>query len=354
MTPTLLQTVGFRKIKGVRDTQASYAISSTNIFKLGLASCVVVGFLLASVAFSNFEVQVERRSVIRELRQAERRATAHLAKVEMELWAQFHDDIHESNDAVAVLRSLNVSYTDFNEKIQGRIKDLSIDLNLPEAKTSLLADRVVGLVAQHRTVIFKPVTHLVKHLVENGKKAASLEKQSEKSLDDMMGVFHDPSSDSSEARTGSDDLDDALKNELVVDQNMEDVVSAVFGAVSATMERFSGSTLTKDSEVYHRLQELHEMLNRMEDEGGDDEFFTSLDKAQAEVNLQSVEIDLSPDEVIDWVDVLLRLPDLPVKRLKEMEKSYNTGRTDAFQTFLALQHMASQGQIPEDWLVGQS
>jgi len=186
-TPDILETVGFEKRKvGSGDKELGYVIKKKSLNGLVAGVAAIFGVLAVVLVFTQFEVRFEKRSFHRKLRREEHHAASKLAQVEMELWAQYRDDIHESNEANAMLTSLSTSYDSFQASLQKTIDTAAKDLNLNSAKATHLADVILHLVADLRKENLHHAKHLVDHLVAAGKRSISLERHVEKEIKEDM------------------------------------------------------------------------------------------------------------------------------------------------------------------------
>eukprot|EP00438_Fugacium_kawagutii_P029701 Skav222841 [mRNA] locus=scaffold1263:74954:91126:- [translate_table: standard] len=143
------------------ETELGYAIKRTRLIGLMVGTLGCLGLLALLGVWSQFEIHLEKRTMRRELRREEHHAASKLAQVGMELWSEYRDDIHESHEAQMLMKLLNSSYTNFEAQVKATVDRNAKELGLNSDKAG-------------------PLTGLVDHLVEAGKRAVPLEKRAEK------------------------------------------------------------------------------------------------------------------------------------------------------------------------------
>merc|ERR1712151_957073 len=97
-----------------------------------------------------FEIKFERRSLKHKFRKMEHHAASKLAKVEMELWSHFKDDIQESHEASGLLKSLQASYDQLQSKMQESIEETTMEAGLVKEKADFVTEKAMLVLADHR------------------------------------------------------------------------------------------------------------------------------------------------------------------------------------------------------------
>lgn len=354
-TPDILETVGFEKSKiGSGDKELGYVIKRSRLQGLAVGSVAIVTVLALVAVFTLFEVRFERRSFHRKLRKEEHHAASKLAQVEMELWSQYRDDIVESHEAQALLRSLNASYDQLQVRLQSTIDSAAKDLNLNKDKATHLADMILHEVADMQKENVKHAKHLVDHLVSQGKKGESLEKhvnreivkemeEEEKQMEEDIkegGVAyeeHEEGSGHANATKEADPLKDMLEGFWFTFNDYE--------------TEFKGKpreTLKEGNPVFDALHELKKKIDSPEPPSEED-IGTALDK----IDLTSVGAGLGSGRVLpaaDIVEELLLIPKIPHKELAELEQEWREGKKDSVQVFGQLAEWHHKGLVPSGWL----
>jgi len=355
-TPDILETVGFEKRKvGSGDKELGYVIKKKSLNGLVAGVAAIFGVLAVVLVFTQFEVRFEKRSFHRKLRREEHHAASKLAQVEMELWAQYRDDIHESNEANAMLTSLSTSYDSFQASLQKTIDTAAKDLNLNSAKATHLADVILHLVADLRKENLHHAKHLVDHLVAAGKRSISLERHVEKEIkedmeeeskhmreDEEEGIAEDvdklEGSGGMEAETNSTD---PLKSML-------EGLFFTFNDYETEFKDKARATLTPHHPVYKQLQALWANISSPTPPDEED-VAAALDK----IDLSAVGAGLGSGRMLpaqDIVEELLLIPKIPHKELKELEQTWRSGKEDSVAVFAKLEEYYAQKLIPSGWL----
>ncbi|CAK0878840.1 unnamed protein product, partial [Prorocentrum cordatum] len=115
----ILDSVGFEKGRvGPGDKEVGYRIRESSL--RGLLGSVMVIFMVmtAMVIFMVYDIRLEKKSSHRDKRVQEHHAASNLARVQMELWAQYRGDVQESHEASQLMAALQTSYTDFKPQLQ--------------------------------------------------------------------------------------------------------------------------------------------------------------------------------------------------------------------------------------------
>uniref|UniRef100_A0A7S4T165 Uncharacterized protein n=1 Tax=Alexandrium monilatum TaxID=311494 RepID=A0A7S4T165_9DINO len=365
-TPDILETVGFEKSKiGSGDKELGYVIKRSRLRGLAAGSAAVVGVLAIVVVLTLFEVRFERRSFHRKLRKEEHHAASKLAEVEMELWSQYRDDIVESNEAQALLRSLNTSYASLQVRLQSTIDSAAKELNLNKDKAAHLADLILREVASMQQDNVKHAKHLVDHLVSAGKRGASLERHVSRELvkemeeeekhikeDEQEGgvPYHEP--EEGHRLHGDHRLEGTHGgNETRESDHLKDLLEGFWFTFNDYESEFKDKprSLLKDGHpVYEQLKDLQAKI-RSPETPSEEEIGQALDK----IDLSSVGAGLGSGRVLppaDIVEELLLIPKIPFEDLTALEKDWRDGTKDSVTVFGKLAEWHAQGQLPSGWL----
>jgi len=353
-TPDILETMGFEAKKvGSGDKELGYVIKKKSLNGLMVGVAAIFGVLAVLAVLTQFEVRFERRSFHRKLRKEEHHAASKLAQVEMELWAQYRDDIHESHEANAVLASLSASYDNFQATLQRTIESEAKDLNLNSAKATHLADVILHLVADMRKEHTHHLKHLVDHLVAAGKRSVKLERHVEKELKEEM---------KEEGAHMREDKEEGIAEEVDKFEGSGGLDGEDADPLKATLEGFfttfndyesefngqARSTLTPAHPVYKQLQALWANISGPTPPE-EEEVGAALDK----IDLSSVGAGLGKGRTLpaqDIVEELLLITKVPHKELKELEKTWRSGGKDSVAVLEKLEDYYAQKLIPSGWL----
>mmetsp|Transcript_18240 Transcript_18240/g.42939 ORF Transcript_18240/g.42939 Transcript_18240/m.42939 type:complete len:397 (-) Transcript_18240:93-1283(-) len=322
---------------------------------LAVGSVVIVSILAVVVVLTLFEVRFERRSFHRQLRKEEHHAASKLAQVEMELWSQYRDDIVESHEAQALLRSLNASYDQLQVKLQATIDAVAVELNLNKDKATHLADRILHQVADMQQDNVKHAKHLVDHLVAAGKRGATLEKHVGKEIVKEMeeeerhieedekegGISYEEHEHAGGDVNGTREVEDPLKTML-------EGFWFTFKDYESEFKDKPRATLKDGNPVYMQLQELKKKIDSSEPPS-EEELGVALDK----IDLASVGAGLGSGRVLpaaDIVEELLLIPKIPHAELSALEEAWRKGEKDSVEVFGKLAELHAQGLVPSGWL----
>uniref|UniRef100_A0A7S4T0R4 Uncharacterized protein n=1 Tax=Alexandrium monilatum TaxID=311494 RepID=A0A7S4T0R4_9DINO len=365
-TPDILETVGFEKSKiGSGDKELGYVIKRSRLRGLAVGSVALVGVLAVVVVLTLFEVRFERRSFHRKLRREEHHAASRFAEVEMELWSQYRDDIVESHEAQALLRSLNTSYASLQTRLQSTIDSAARELNLNRDRATHLADLILHEVAGMQQENAKHAKHLVDHLVAAGKRGASLEKHVNRELvKEMEEEEKHIKEDEQEGGIPYDELEGGHRlhgdhwlesmhgeNETHAPDHLKDFLEGFWFTFNDYETEFKDKprSLLKDGHpVYQELKDLQVKIYGPE-APSEEEIGQLLDK----IDLSSVGAGLGSGRVlpaIDIVEELLLIPKIPHKELTALEKDWRDGTKDSVTVFGKLAEWHAQGQLPSGWL----
>lgn len=352
-TPDILETVGFQQRKiGAGDKELGYAIEKSGLQRVAAVVVGVVSVLALVLVWTRYEVRFERRTFHHKMRHEEHQAATKLAKVEMELWSHYHDDIHESHEAIGLLKSLNVSFDELKDKLHSTIEADTKDLGLPPAKAAQLAEHMLHVLADHKRANLMHVKSLVDHLVQSGKRSEKLEKHLDKEFTEEMKEEHKEEEAEAQAEDGSaEDPQDYSPDE---EKELKALLTAFWSSYESSKKHFAGATLREDSSVYKELLELNRKLT-------DPELETPLTNEEAEaqlkaMNLQSVGISLEARSLAmsqnaqGVIEELLRLPVIPHKELDELEKAWRGGTKNSLDTLNHLHELQEAEKVPSLWM----
>mmetsp|Transcript_115026 Transcript_115026/g.229005 ORF Transcript_115026/g.229005 Transcript_115026/m.229005 type:complete len:381 (+) Transcript_115026:61-1203(+) len=358
-TPDILETVGFEKRKvGARDTELGYVIKKKSLNGLVIGVAAVFGVLAVVAIFTQFEVRVEKRSFQRKLRKEEHHAASKLAQVDMELWAQYQEDIRESNEAQTMVRRLNESYDKFRVSLNKTIEAQVKEIHLNSAKAAHLADVILQQVANLRTNNMHHVKHLVDHLVTSGKRSGVLEKHVSKSLkEDLLEEskqLHEDKEAGIDAheRLGSADSVGDTSNASSKDDPLKGVLEGFFWTFNDYEAEFKHRARTVLSQpgnaVYRQLQDLWANITSATPPS-EDEVGAALDH----IDLASVGAGLGSGRVLPAVDIveeLLLIPKIPHRDIEKLQEVWQSGQTDSVDVLAKLELWYADKLIPSGWL----
>jgi len=358
-TPDILETVGFEKKKiGSGDKELGYVIKKKSLNGLAISVIAVLSVLAVVVVLSQFEVRFEKRSFQRKLRKEEHHAASRLAQVDMELWAQYKEDIRESIEAQTMVRNLNSSYDKFQANLQKTINASAKELNLNSAKAAHLADMILQLVATVKTNNLHHVKHLVDHLVASGKRSGMLEKHVSKSLrEDLLDESKLLHEDQAEGIDSHEQLGSAGKagdpsNSSMADDPLQGMLEGFFFTFNDYESEFKHRTRISLSQpgnaVYRQLQDLWANITSATPPS-EEEVGAALDH----IDLSSVGAGLGSGRILPAVDIveeLLLIPKIPHSDIEELEKVWRSGHTDSVDVLAKLEEWYAQKLIPSGWL----
>mmetsp|Transcript_1162 Transcript_1162/g.1285 ORF Transcript_1162/g.1285 Transcript_1162/m.1285 type:complete len:365 (-) Transcript_1162:38-1132(-) len=352
-TPDIFETVGFEKSKiGSGDKELGYVIKRSRARGLAVGGGAIVAVLFLVAVFTLFEVRFERRSFHRKLRKEEHHAVGKLAQVEMELWSQYRDDITESHEAQALLRSLNDSYSQLQGRIQSTIDNAAKDLNLNKDKATHLADLILHQVADMQQENVKHAKHLVDHLVTAGKRGATLEKHVGKEIvKEMEEEEKEIEDDEKDGGISYEEHEGAGVNGTDEGDHLKEVLEGFFFTFNDYETEFKDKpreVLKEGNPVFKELQDLKKKIDGKEPLS-EEEIGQALDK----IDLTSVGAGLGSGRVLpaaDIVEELLLIPKIPHKEISALEKEWKDGKKDSVQVFGQLAEWHGEGLVPSGWL----
>mmetsp|Transcript_106261 Transcript_106261/g.298891 ORF Transcript_106261/g.298891 Transcript_106261/m.298891 type:complete len:365 (-) Transcript_106261:103-1197(-) len=350
----VLETAGFKPGKiGAGDKEPGYTIGKTHLSRLASMIVLAVTLLVLLLVWSQFEIHFERRSLQRKFRKEEHHAASKLAKVEMELWSHFRDDIHESLEARAFYNSLNASYVQLESKIESAITQNTQDLGLSAAKANVLVQRIVRLLADHRADNLHDAEGLIHHLIKAGRKGEKLQKHLDEEIKrDMKHEVremeaHEKVEDDGDAEEVIGEGGDADGDED--EHELKPIVQEFWKTYDEFAKTYPAVVSMKtDSEMYKSLEGLRTKLdsdeNTMSDEDGEAEL--------KRIDLQSVgikreDVDLG---IRDLLEVLTCMPNMPHSKLRDLEKAWLSDEKQTFIVLDELHELAGEGKLPSVWL----
>merc|ERR1711879_68389 len=109
-TPDILHTVGFEKTKlGSGDKESGYQIKRSSLTSLVIGTLVCFGIVAFVAVTMVYDVHFDLKPQYQQHRLEEHRTAKKLAQAQMALWSQYRDDIHESQEAGRLLKTLDSS-----------------------------------------------------------------------------------------------------------------------------------------------------------------------------------------------------------------------------------------------------
>ncbi|CAK0822099.1 unnamed protein product, partial [Prorocentrum cordatum] len=179
----ILDSVGFEKGRvGSGEKEVGYHIRESSLRGLLGSVMVILMVMAAMVIFMVYDIRLERKSSHRDKRVQEHHAASKLARVQMELWAQYRGDVQESREASRLMAALQNSYTDFKPQLQAAVADVAKETGLNPDKAADFADRILHVVADLQNDNVAHAKKLVDHLVKEGTKGGKLERRAEEHL----------------------------------------------------------------------------------------------------------------------------------------------------------------------------
>jgi len=284
----ILTKVGFEKSKiGSGDKEVGYQIKESSLSSLMGSACVcflVMGFLVVSMVY---DVHFEKKTIHRRLRVEEHHAASKLAQVQMELWSEFHSDIQESHEAQALLRSMNDTYTLFQDNLKTSIHDLSAEIGLNPVKAEKFTDKLLHLVANMQQENVKHAKHLVDHLVAAGKRSVKLEKHVDKAiLEETKAEKKLMKQDAKDGIDAAAPLDDKIakgSSKADEDENdpMKEMITGFFLTFNDFLKEFGGEARAKMKEgnaVYDQVKVLYGKVKSEDNPLTEDEIQAEIEK----------------------------------------------------------------------------
>eukprot|EP00927_Polykrikos_kofoidii_P027040 TRINITY_DN2393_c0_g1_i1.p1 TRINITY_DN2393_c0_g1~~TRINITY_DN2393_c0_g1_i1.p1 ORF type:complete len:382 (-),score=102.50 TRINITY_DN2393_c0_g1_i1:84-1229(-) len=320
-----LNNVGFHKTKvGSDDKEMGYAIKRGNLHRVVGVLALGVTVVSSSLLFWNYEVHIERRSVLSFIRKQARRGdewASKLAKVETELWTHYQRDIDESEDAKHITRRLNESYELFQSQLHDSVQDVAKEVGMPTEKAVFLASKLMQIVLKHRHDNLRNIEGLVDGLVNAGVKSRALEKH----------IDHETKEELKESEAEADEIEELLQeaSEQAEIEKMasdhteggtETLLRRLFDIWEDFEEAYPGPypALKKDSPLWKRIKKL-------EDNGDDAETEEELAKLGLEEMKLGFVKDSNPfsQDVHDFVDMLLLVEQIPRQKLQKWRKAFD-------------------------------
>jgi len=370
-TPDFMKTVGFEKTKiGSGDKEVGYQIKESSMGSLvgSVFLCFLVMGLM--VVFMVYDVSLEKKTLHRQLRHEEHHAAAKLAKVQLELWSQYRDDVQESHEAASLLKILEKSYGDFQDKFKTSVSDIAKELSMSEDKAAKLADKILHHVADMQQANVVHATHLLDHLVKSGSKAEKLKKRADKHLlkeveeeekhideDEKAGVEAEESEHRERPKVDPKAPKKAVSKKEQLKEAEEDPLQGVlegFFATSADFEKeFGGkarATLKDGNPVYEQIKVLQAKIM-----GPNHPSEEQIGKELEKIDLVSVGAGLGEGRILgveDIVEELTLVPKIPLKQLRMIEERWRKGKIDSVKVISRLEALHEQGVLPTGWLQG--
>lgn len=337
-----LKNLGFEKSKiGSGDKEVGYQIKESSLSSL--VGSVMLCFLVmgALVVVMVYDIKLEKKTLHRQVRQVEHTAASKLARVQMELWSQYRDDVQESKEAQILLKQLESSSDQFKDKFQSAVNELAQELNLPQDRSAKFADKILHLVADMQADNVKHSKHLLDHLVNAGKRGKALEKHVDKDI--VKNAVEERKRMQTEG--AASDEPEGEKDPLHA------MLKGFWTTFSDYEGEFGGKVRTNfmsGSPIYDQVKELHAKV-LSDTPLPESEISTELDK----IDLGSAGAPLGAGRVLpaaDIVEELALIPVVPFEELKKLKKDYDSGKKDAVTVFARVEELHSQNLVPSGWL----
>mmetsp|Transcript_46400 Transcript_46400/g.131219 ORF Transcript_46400/g.131219 Transcript_46400/m.131219 type:complete len:358 (+) Transcript_46400:55-1128(+) len=342
VTPDIFTTVGFERRKfGASGKELGYLIAKPQLSKLTAVVIAPILVLGLFVAWTEFEINVERRSHQRDMRSTEHRTAAKLAEIEMELWSHYREDIRESHEAQTLLRNLNASYDDFKFQLQGTMLRAAKDLGLTSDEASLLTETALQIVADHRHRNMRQTRDLVDHLVSVGQKGSRLQQH----LDDE--VARDMREETRHIVEHDEDMDWRGSPE---DVKLSAIVNGFFETYREYLSDFSIAihSLHEGSDVYVQLMDMHARAEEGR-EDGIEPFLDSLHRQQV-IPRFTRGANTFMRTLSEFLGVLLMTPRVPHEQLSALEEEWDANTRDPYSVLTQLHEWEVEGRVPGYWL----
>jgi hypothetical protein len=357
-TPDILTTVGFEKSKvGSGEKERGYQINESSLCSLlgSLLTCfAVMGFM---VVFMVFDIHFEKKTLHRQLRVEEHHAVEKLAKVQMELWSQYRDDIQESNEASMLLKHLEASYGEFQGRFKGAVTEFSNELKLNQDKSSKFADKILHLVADMQQDNVKHAKKLLEHLVKEGKKSAVLEKhvsgellQEVKAESKLVEADEEAGIDVEDHAAGRASGVGNLSNKEKQEDPLKRMLEGFFWTFNDYEHEFGGKPremLKPGNKQFDQIQTLWTKV--LKGNASEEDVGVELDK----IDLASIGAPLGSGRVLpvkDIVEEIQMIPDIPLKHLTAIEKEWKSGESDSIDIFEQIKELHVANKVPSGWL----
>lgn len=311
--------------------------------------CAAMGFPMIALgllfAWAQFEIHFERRNYQDDMRHEEHQAASKLAQIEMELWSHYREDIHESNEAESLLRSLNASYDEFKMKLQSTILGVAKDLGLEPGKASALTGAALELIANHRQENIQQTKDLVDHLVIAGKKSAALQTYLD---DEIVREMQEESRHIAEYHEG-------LNEEQISpeDEKLSTIINGFFLTYQEFSSEFSAAiqSLHAGSQIHEQLQSLYAEL-RAQDAPFDWEVEGALRSIHQQEFIPPFRKGANSfmQTLPEFLEVLVMTPRIPHETLSLLEREWQTGKKDPYSVLMQLHELEVDKKVPGYWL----
>jgi len=357
-SPELLSTVGFKKGKiGSDDKEVGYQINESSLSGLAGGICLcfaVMGLMVVSMVY---DVRFEKKNLHRMMRVEEHHAASKLAQVQMELWSQYRDDVQESHEARTLLKQLNSSYSEFQGKFRTAIGEFSKELNLHQDRSSKFAEKILHLVADMQEANLKHAKHLLQHLVESGKRGASLQKHVTREIEEQVEEEQKHIEEDGAAPDHPNPADHPhVRGASAADPDEEDPLKSILEGFWLTFDdyekEFAGKARKnfKDGThpVYKQLSALQDKLTG-DNPPSEQEVEAEIEK----IDLVGAGVGLGSGRVLpieDIVEELVLIPKIPHRELTRLEKAWREGKKDSVTVLSQLQKWHGEGMVPSGWL----
>lgn len=354
-TPDILTTVGFEKGKiGSGEKDVGYEIKESSLGSLLGSLFICFSVMGLMVVFMVYDIHLEKKTLHRQLRIEEHHAAAKLAKVQMELWAQYRDDIQESREAEALLGTVDKSYTNFKEKFTDATKELAAELSMEPVKAQRYADRILHMVADMHGKNVNSTKHLIDHLIAMGKKSARLEGHVQKQI--VKEAREEKQLEDEDKKEGVQ-MEDEGKHEAgsKPKASKQDPLQGILEGFWDTFNDYEGEfagrpreSLSESSQIYQQITDLWAKING-KDPPDEEQVAVALDK----IDLASIGAPMGQGRILpvkDIIEELSLIPKIPHLQLSALQQEWRSGKEDSSAVFEQLAEWHQEGLIPSGWL----
>eukprot|EP00927_Polykrikos_kofoidii_P023229 TRINITY_DN21457_c0_g1_i2.p1 TRINITY_DN21457_c0_g1~~TRINITY_DN21457_c0_g1_i2.p1 ORF type:complete len:363 (+),score=91.59 TRINITY_DN21457_c0_g1_i2:42-1130(+) len=340
-------SIGFKQRKlGAGDKEFGYTIERYRL--LSIASCVVIvgTFVTALFLWSQFEVHFEKRIYNQRLRHSQHHSEVKLASVEMALWSHFHDDIHESQQAKALLKSLETSYQNLEKTLFDTV------LNSTSDKASL-AKEIVSVLTQNKKSNMLHVKGLMDHLIASGARSANLTKTIDKAV---------KAETLAEAELIKEDVKDddltleEMRSRVNDEKELRGTVEQFFNYFDLYMKEFGGAhKLFKGvGEKDERFKKVEEVWDNVQGDADDLAVQQDVMDAMEDLHLAGVP-KYDPTSLLtpnfgDYVEAVGFLPKIDVDDLRQLQKEFKDQTTPLISLVGQMLNREEEGLVPGLWV----
>jgi len=246
---------------------------------------------------------------------------------------------------------LHDSYNNLQTALQNELANRTKELSLPADKASLISEKVLHIVVEHRQGQMHRIKGLLDHLIKVGQKSAVLEKRMDKELHHMVKEEerhdeHDQSTSMSAAETGHGSTHDN-EEDSDEDGQLKRIVGNLFKQYDEFKVRFR-AVLAQP----HVLDPVHSALNKWAEahlsNASDVEIREELDKH----DLKRFNIEVS-DQISaqQFMQELLVIPSFKQADFDKIQQEWQAGTKTTMQVVEVLEDLHEHHGFPEGWVV---